>query len=198
MLINTDQLRKQLAKAQERLTRFPDGPLEMEPVARCLHWLNDPAATDMFLRLADACGRAKNIGRSPTKLMEQGNYLRLAREPEQALTCFAKARTLLEPRARAGDDIGVAELIECCFLLDDYPEVIRLAEQLRSLTPDTDLRAFAVARLASARVNRRNDEAAQVAEEFAKFIVEEDAELSDTSAALSLWDWYELALAPVE
>lgn len=197
LTINTDELRNELATAQELLARFPEVALQLEPVARCLHWLKDPAAPHMFLRLADVYGQARDIARNPTKQVAQGNFIRLAGDPERALRLFGQARTLLEPEARAGDTMVIAELIECCFLMGDYPEVIRLAEQLRSLTPDTDLLAFAVARLASARLNRSNDEVSQVAEEIARFIVEEDVKLSDTTAGLSLWDWYELALSPV-
>src|SRR5215213_10644131 len=50
--VNEKKLRKELTEARSRLDRDPDNSWYMEKVARCLRWLSDPEANELFGRAA--------------------------------------------------------------------------------------------------------------------------------------------------
>jgi len=81
--ITEKKLRKELAEAWNRLESRPGRTswLELEPVARILHWLGDPGAATYFRQAAeDRTVRADDAG----WYLAIGNYYRLAGDHEQA------------------------------------------------------------------------------------------------------------------
>jgi len=181
-----------LAKAQQRLTRFPRSWGGLEQIGRCLRWLDDPEA-EAYFRQAAAATPVKEDHAGD--LMRLGAIYRLAGEAEAAREQFGRARAILAPRAfrEDPDPLDIEHMIPASFLVGLDDEVAALIARLRAIDPDTDLLCYPIARLAEARRARDADLAAEAVAAFVATVRRYGAHVWDTGGVLP-WDWVEIAM----
>lgn len=186
-------IRKELAKARERLERWPDVWTSLEPVGRCLRWLGDEEAATHFHR---AIANYKVRESDPESYMRLGNLYRLCDDASGAQRCFEQAHALYAARVSRdnADPLDIAPMIPASFLVGNDDEVASLTSRLRAIYPDTGLIVYPIAKLAAARHNRDSRLVEEAVGEVAAMIRRERAKVWDCGG-VSLWDWYEIALA---
>lgn len=192
-------LRKDLVKARSRLNRDPQYLPYVEPVGRCLRWLNDPAAEELFARAAAQLSEGVRQSRAGTRkpdvfsLLTLGNYYRLAGDPNRAKDGYERAFAGLGspeevPRATA----DYQHKIILAFLLDRDEVVVRL--QGAEAWGREDLWLDSMADVSEARVSDDAALAHEATEAVAELIRRHRIKASDGPFDLHPWDQYELTL----
>lgn len=181
-----------LAKTRQRLERKPTHWLRLEQAGRCLRWLDDPQASAYLARAIEHFPLREG---DPGSYMRLGAIYRLYGARDDAREAFQTARALYAPRVLRDDpdDIAVEHMIFASYLAGHDKEVHELAEKLRNLVSDSDLLAYAVAKLAAARRTGDAALAEGAVGEIASWIRRERVNVWDGGGVL-LWDWYEIAL----
>jgi tetratricopeptide (TPR) repeat protein len=182
----------ELAKARQRLERFPGAWVWLEQVGRCLRWLGDPEAQTYF-RQGAANYKVKE-GHAGDH-MRRGNLHRLAGDIEAAQQDFGQAHALYAPRAyrEKPNPLDVEHMIPASFLVNRDDEDAELIARLRAIDRDTDLICYPIAKLAEARRTQNAGLAAEAVAELAAMIRRDRAKIWNTGGVLQ-WDWYEIAL----
>ena len=190
-IINQPQLLKDLELFQEKLGQKYNW-LRLEPVARCLHHLDDPTAPERF----QECATIYYL--SPTSAEDRihmGNYYRLAGDHEQAHRWFHESYTMYHhsltdnPR----NTIDLARLVKCCYLLEVYDEVLDHAAFMRSIPRKHTPFSGWVEHLARSHVTNDLTIAAQVTDVLAKYLQSHPDERVSDTGAFTQWDLYEIA-----
>ncbi|MCG8350764.1 MAG: pentapeptide repeat-containing protein, partial [Chloroflexales bacterium] len=188
--ISTKALHKEIEEARQRIAQ--DGPswLFLEPLARCLHWLNDPQAAATF---REAAQRYPLRSDDPSAHIHVGNYYRLAGDRNTAYSYFERAYSLYhaEFQQHSTSATIIARFINPCFLLGYDTEVTELATLLRELDPNPVV-AHTIARLSHARQTCNMKTARAVVDQLAESIRLNRSRITATGD-ITLWDWYELA-----
>lgn len=201
-LIKPDQkaLEAALVEARKRLAHRPDSWFRLESVGRILCYLGDPQATDYFRKaIANYKFNPKLGENDPGDHLRIGNLHRLSGDDEMARRHFQHARGIYAEYLQKYSDpalvsMYLVHLIMASFLLGQDEEVVDIIERLRAIEPDIDLIAYPIAKLASARHNRDSRLAEEAVDEVVKKIRRDGAKVWDCGG-VSLWDWYEIALA---
>ncbi|MEN8179864.1 MAG: hypothetical protein ABFS39_14775 [Pseudomonadota bacterium] len=198
------KLKTKLVETEKRLEKKPNSWFRLEQVARILSTLGDPRASEFFRQAIEKYpfSPLRGSGKDrPSDFMRVGNLYRHLGEHEMAYQHFQRARQRYSEkisekaqRKYADPSLEIEHMIEPSFLVGQDNEVRELIEQLCLLDPDTDIRAYAIAKLAAARQNKDMEQAAESVNQFAQRIRRERAQIW-VSGGISLWDWYEIALA---
>lgn len=185
--VDGKKLRNELAEARGRLAGGYFGSwVNLEPVARCMHWLGDPDAA-LFFRKAAAS--REPVAHRAADLLAIGNYLRLAEDSEERSREFierAYAELAKNIHHVAAGYPGLAELLDCAFLLGKLEEAEEVDERKGAGSP--------VAKLARAHRNTDAALAGDAAQDILDFIRSQRVKISNTGSNLHWWDRYELSL----
>jgi uncharacterized protein YjbI with pentapeptide repeats len=183
--VNEKKLRKELAEAWNRLERpGRTSWLELEPVARILHWLGDPRAATYFRQAAeDRTVRADEAG----WYLAIGNYYRLAGDPEKAGEWLRRA---YEAFREEPSDYSVP-YVDCAYLLGEYEEAVALGERWNY----EHLPAVVLSR---ARLEGDASLARNLVGDLADHIRRHLTSLKEKGYVLHSWDRYELAMQAME
>src|SRR5215203_3077444 len=184
--ITEKKLRKELAEAWNRLESRPGRTswLELEPVARILHWLGDPGAATYFRQVAeDRTFRADDAG----WYLAIGNYYRLAGDPERAGEWL---RRVYEAFREEPSEYSVP-YVDCAYLLDKYEEAVALGERWNA----ERLPAVVLSR---ARLEGDASLARNLVGDLADHIRRHRISLREQGSVLHSWDHYELAMQALE
>ena len=183
--VDEKRLRKELAKARTRLERRPDYPswLELEPVARVLHWLGDPEAAGCFRRAAaDRAPRADDA----RWYLAVGNYHRLAGDPRPAKEWLERAHGAIA-EVTSGGSSGFTYKTHSAYLLGRYEEVATIGERWGH-------EHLPMVALSRARLAADAGLAREVVEELSTHIRRHRITLNETGSVLHSWDRLELAI----
>ena len=183
--VDEKKLHKELANARRRLQRRSDDPswLQLEPVARVLHWLGDPEAAGYFRRAAaDRAPRADEA----SWCLAVGNYYRLAGDHRPAKEWLERAHGAIVEVPSDGSSEFTYKT-DSAYLLGRHEEVAAIGERWGH--QDVPMVALSRARLAAdARL------AGEVAEELSEHILRYRTSVEGTGSVLHTWDRLELAL----
>ena len=183
--LDKKKLRKELAKARTRLERRPDDPswLELEPLARVLHWLGDPEAVGCFRRAAaDRAARADDA----SWYLAVGNYYRLAGDPRPTREWLERANRAIA-EVTSGGSSGFTYKTDSAYLLGRHEEVATIGERWGN--GHLPMVALSRARLAGDAGLAR-----EVVEELSTHIRRHRITLDETGSVLHSWDRLELAI----
>jgi uncharacterized protein YjbI with pentapeptide repeats len=196
---NEKKLRKELAEARSRLDDDPQSLLYIEPVGRCLRWLDDPESEELFAQAAaryeEGVRLAGEQGRdvTPRMLLGLGTCYRLAGHQGRARGWYERAFTRLGPPEEVPwGTSNYTDKIVLAFLLGRDEEAVQLqgAEAWARDNPWLD----AMADVSEARVSEDASLAGEAAEAVAGYIRESRIKISDGPFDLHPWDQYEITL----
>jgi uncharacterized protein YjbI with pentapeptide repeats len=197
--VNEKKLRKELAEARRRLNRDPQYLLYIEPVGRCLRWLDDPESEVLFTQAAAQLSagisqsRARTRKLDPYSLLTLGNYYRLAGDQTRAREVYERAHSSLGPPDEVPRSMADYERkVILAFLLGRDEEVVQLLALAWGREKDPWLDSIAV--VSDARLSENAALADEAAEAVAELIRRHRIRASDGPFDLHPWDQYELTL----
>lgn len=187
--VTEKKLRKDLEEAEQRLERNRGrygkvSWLELEPVARCLQWLDEPASHERF---REAAGMVRLTG-GPGPLLRLGNYLKLAGDHEEARPHLERAYA--DYKERYDDDrlmsTDFGHMLDCALLLGEDEDLASIARE--------EGHDYLATSLARARLAGDARLVAEAAEAYAENLRETRVKIASSGTTTSPWDFYEIAL----
>lgn len=201
--VTKKQLQKELEAAQKQLKRgyAKDSWLGHEPMGRVLRYMKDPTAHEHLEKaLSDYMYPRLQGHQESTAFIKIGNYNRLLGNHEEAQRYFEKGYALAKQQTgELTDDPAslnydtMQELIFACFLLGKDEEAIAYGRLFHEDDPNPEWKAYLIAQLAAARLNRDAALAEEVIKSLVRLIKKSRAKIQ-TDGIVTLWDTYELAL----